>query len=249
MGIDTARPGADLAPSRATALRRARLAIAALAAVVITAAFAATGAAASVSTSAAAHRVTVHSLMVAIVRGETMTIDGITYMAHPVPPVQAPVRRLPSCAAELAAYRQVSRQAGLRIGSQVTAPVDDAAPHVWAAELRRAGDVQLARAAAAVHDDRSGAAFVMALTASAAAALTASQGGGGADREPGRRPGGCVQLAGPQVAGTRPWPVAQPPSSSPSSTSRTTSCIRLLVVSKNCASTGSERCWARKLHM
>ena len=82
----------------------------------------------------------------------------------------AVVHRQPACRTELAAYRVVSRQAGLRIGSEYTRVLSDASNHIWAAELRRAGDYPLARLAASITDDASDAQFVMALTASAAAA-------------------------------------------------------------------------------
>lgn len=85
--------------------------------------------------------------------------------------------KLPSCSAELKAYREVSRQAGLRIGSQFTAVIVGASNYEWASELRHAGDAELARTAAGITSDASDGAFVEALTASADADLSVIHGG------------------------------------------------------------------------
>lgn len=83
----------------------------------------------------------------------------------------AVVHRQPVCRTELAAYRVVSRQAGLRIGSTGLPWNESTSPRTWARELRASGDYPLGGAAAAIHGPRSADQFVMALTASAAAAL------------------------------------------------------------------------------
>lgn len=80
-------------------------------------------------------------------------------------------RWLPSCSRELAAYRLVSRQAGLVIGSdRMRVPSRDEA-RTWFYELADAGDYSLAVTAGSVNSRASGRQFVMALTASAEAAL------------------------------------------------------------------------------
>lgn len=95
-------------------------------------------------------------------------------------PAARPPAAARECTALLAAYRHVSRMAGLVIGSDGLPWYEASRPAAWARVLRRAGDPELARTAAAVSDPRSGDAFVMALTAAADAAVTAEQWGGSA---------------------------------------------------------------------
>jgi hypothetical protein len=110
-----------------------------------------------------------HDLAAAIVSGQTVGIDGHTYAGVIV---QRWSRA--ECSHLLAAYRKVSRQAGLRIGSRQTQAISNTGPATWAYELRRGGDYPLARLALAIHSRPSDERFVLALTDSAAAALQGS---------------------------------------------------------------------------
>lgn len=95
-------------------------------------------------------------------------------------PAARPPAAARECTALLAAYRHVSRMAGLVIGSDGLPWNESSRPAAWARVLRRAGDPELARAAGAATGPQSGDQFVMALAASAAAAVQAEQSGGSA---------------------------------------------------------------------
>jgi hypothetical protein len=101
-------------------------------------------------------------------------------LAHAATVPAARPAPVPDCTKLLAAYRHVSRMAGLVIGSDGLPWNEPSWAAAWARVLRRAGDPALARTAAAVNDPRSGDAFVMAFTAAADAAMTAEQWGGSA---------------------------------------------------------------------
>ena len=105
--------------------------------------------------------------VVVVVGGVGLVVAGLGGAAS----AGAAHRVRPSCAGELAGYRLVSRQAGLRIGSDGLPWSEATSPRLWARELRAAGDWPLAATAAGIRGPRSADLFVLALTASAVAAL------------------------------------------------------------------------------
>ena len=102
-----------------------------------------------------------------------------------------------------AAYRLVSRQAGLRIGSLYTPAHHQRRESTtsWAGELAAAGDLELARDRGGIVDDWSDAQFVMALTSAADAAVMVVTGHASRRR---RLPGSRVQRRTGRV-NTRTW--------------------------------------------
>lgn len=90
-----------------------------------------------------------------------------------IAPANAATRQ-PSCGSQLKVIREVSRQAGITIGSTQTSPHNQGTPRSWAKELKAAGLDALARTAAGIHDARSDHDFVVAMTATADAMLTTS---------------------------------------------------------------------------
>ena len=111
-----------------------------------------------------------HIRTVASVIGGTAALAGVVVTAQGSPADAAVRHQLPSCSRELAAYRQVSQQAGIVIGSDSMAvPTRDEA-RSWFYELSGV-NYPLAVTAGGISSPDAAAQFVMALTASAAAAL------------------------------------------------------------------------------
>jgi hypothetical protein len=84
----------------------------------------------------------------------------------------SPAHHQPSCSSQLAAFRKVGRQAGIRIGSDHLSAITDTGPRTWARELRRAGITDGSeRAALRIRSLRTAQRFVAYLEQDAAGAL------------------------------------------------------------------------------
>lgn len=99
---------------------------------------------------------------------------GVILPAHAATAGNKPPH-LMSCTSQLKVIRDVSRQAGITVGSVHTSVRNQGTPRSWAAEFRAAGLRSLAKAAAAIHSAQTDRAFVTATTVKAGSLLTSCQ--------------------------------------------------------------------------
>lgn len=95
--------------------------------------------------------------------GTVAAIGAVVVTAQGTPPANAATAsaRRPSCARELRAIREVSRETSVHVGSVTIGPISAGDPREWAATLFRGGAYTAADAAASVDNAASARRFAI----------------------------------------------------------------------------------------
>ena len=105
--------------------------------------------------------------------GTVCAIGAVVVTAQGTPPASAATAsaRRPSCARELKAIREVSRETSVTAGRTTIGPISAGDPREWSATLWRGGAYEASSAAGDVDNARTANAFAVVLQVSAVRAL------------------------------------------------------------------------------